>query len=723
MLTVWPDRYPRGWKGGRPDTVYPSVTASQALAHVYQTDAHFVPYYVEGVQAIPRLTKRSLPLLRESGVSVRLAHVVADIDCPKGLDVAGWFAGELDKIKAAQMALGAAAAYRTRGGYRLLWTIDPVDPLTYEGLNARLRAALAQHGIEADPACSDWTRCYRLPFVVRDGEPQQYQAALDVGALRLSALPQAGDPGNPFANVPGQSVGKFELPKQIGEGERDSLLFRYACQLRNYGLTEGEIYEAVSKANADRCLPPLGDDQVQKISRSASTYDAQALRLGSDTEIARALLSDLELDAEPLTFDRGNMWRYDPARGIWAVCPDSELAKHLATYDGRPVLQGVDKKTLEPKSYPLRVGARMIRDVVTVCQHLRANGGFFDAAPRGVVCANGFVQLAGGALRLTQPSAAHRATFGSEWGYEPGAQPVRLLAALGEWFKHDADRADKIQLVREFIGACLMGIATDIGRGLVCLGEGANGKSTFISFVRSMFAPEHVTAIPPQEMDQEYRRAMLAGSRLNCVNELPEAEIMASEAVKSVLTGDEMLGRHIRKDPFQFHPRAGHIMAANELPGVRDLSRGFWRRWVVLGFNRSFTAEGVKPDRGIVQALRAERGAAVSWAIDAVPGLLARGDYLIPESSKRLIDDWQKGADQVSAFIDEACTIDESARTDSTAIYAAYRSWAAENGFGVLNHHKFGRRLKKIVPAQKSNGKNCYPIWAGKKSQATEKFF
>jgi len=164
-------------------------------------------------------------------------------------------------------------------------------------------------------------------------------------------------------------------------------------------------------------------------------------------------------------------------------------------------------------------------------------------------------------------------------------------------------------------------------------------------------------------------------------------------------------------------------MAANELPGVRDLSRGFWRRWVVLGFNRSFTAEGVKPDRGIVQALRAERGAAVSWAIDAVPGLLARGDYLIPESSKRLIDDWQKGADQVSAFIDEACTIDESARTDSTAIYAAYRSWAAENGFGVLNHHKFGRRLKKIVPAQKSNGKNCYPIWAGKKSKTAEKFF
>ena len=48
---------------------------------------------------------------------------------------------------------------------------------------------------------------------------------------------------------------------------------------------------------------------------------------------------------------------------------------------------------------------------------------------------------------------------------------------LSNFFRDDEDRAEKVQLVREFFGACLLGIAPWYQRGLIGVGVGANGKS------------------------------------------------------------------------------------------------------------------------------------------------------------------------------------------------------------------------------------------------------
>jgi putative DNA primase/helicase len=58
----------------------------------------------------------------------------------------------------------------------------------------------------------------------------------------------------------------------IGEGQRNDRLFGLGCAMRRYGFREAAILAALAVENADRCRPPLADDEVDKIAKSAAGY-------------------------------------------------------------------------------------------------------------------------------------------------------------------------------------------------------------------------------------------------------------------------------------------------------------------------------------------------------------------------------------------------------------------------------------------------------------------
>ena len=59
----------------------------------------------------------------------------------------------------------------------------------------------------------------------------------------------------------------------IAQSKRNKTLFSYACSLRARGVPEGEIWERVRKANAERCQIPLEDSEVERIVNSALRYE------------------------------------------------------------------------------------------------------------------------------------------------------------------------------------------------------------------------------------------------------------------------------------------------------------------------------------------------------------------------------------------------------------------------------------------------------------------
>lgn len=67
-----------------------------------------------------------------------------------------------------------------------------------------------------------------------------------------------------------------QLGGVIPEGRRNATLARLAGAMRRVGMTEVEILDALCRVNADRCIPPLSTEEVERIARSISRYQATA---------------------------------------------------------------------------------------------------------------------------------------------------------------------------------------------------------------------------------------------------------------------------------------------------------------------------------------------------------------------------------------------------------------------------------------------------------------
>jgi P4 family phage/plasmid primase-like protien len=431
---------------------------------------------------------------------------------------------------------------------------------------------------------------------------------------------------------------------------------------------------------------------------------------GDHVELAERLVEDMRAVA-PFVHTEGAFMRYDEGRGLFTEVHRDEVRRVVMGYRGQPVRKGEDK------TRALNLTCAAVDGSVSLASSLASEPAFFEAARPGVAFADCFVEVTAAGIVQREHSPDHRTRFAYDFAFVPHAIPAELLAFFGSVWRDDApeDRAAKIALYQEYVGASMLGIATRYQRALVQVGDGANGKSVASAIIEGCMPPGSVCSIPPQDVGQEYRRAMLAGKLLNIVSELPESDILDSESWKAVVAGDAMTGREIHKSPFQFRPKAGHIYSANRLPGTTDHTAGFWRRMLVERFDRVFAEH--EQEAGLADRILAqERPAMVSWFLAGAQRALAAGHLTIPPSTAAAIDGWKRASDQVLAFVEERCerlTLEAPTSTwcPSSKLYSAFRAWSEDNGHRPVASNKFAERMRLLgLGVTKGRLGNLYPV-------------
>lgn len=409
---------------------------------------------------------------------------------------------------------------------------------------------------------------------------------------------------------------------------------------------------------------------------------------GDDVEIAARLLADIGAELpEPIVQEAEKLWKYSTETGLWAQIPEDELGRQIMSYAGSPI--GEKRR--------LNINGGTLRGVLTCARASAAAPGFFSGAESGIAFANGFLLATPAGATFTGHSPEHRQCAGLPFDYSDRAWPGRWLTYLVECFQDDPDSAAKIDLLQEFLGACLVGAAPRYEKALMLDGEGSNGKSVFIKVAYALFPPTMRTAVKPQDFGSEYARARLFGSRVNLVSEVPESEILSSDAFKAIITGEPIEARQPYGRLFSYCATAGHIFAANRLPATADHSHGFWRRFLVIRWNRIFDED--RKERGLAERLIAtEMPGIAAWAARGAARLLARGAYAEPASAITARETWQLDSDQVASFLRD-CTMpgdaaQQNGETQASTLYSAFREWLDKNGHKVMTSTAFGRRLR-----------------------------
>ena len=187
-----------------------------AFQHSWDGDQHFAIYRLsESVIPIgepyTRLNKPILQAIRREGGDILATCFAFDFDNPGHRPWApgGWdaFCEKLVSVAAAWPEAGDfTTCYASRNGARIVYALkSPVPVDVAEGKVRWMIQQFAKNGLEADTACMDWTRLFRLPRVIRDGlktweedyfqQIDQPEARLDaekIGSLTVEATSQYG---------------------------------------------------------------------------------------------------------------------------------------------------------------------------------------------------------------------------------------------------------------------------------------------------------------------------------------------------------------------------------------------------------------------------------------------------------------------------------------------------------------------------------------------------
>lgn len=495
----------------------------------------------------------------------------------------------------------------------------------------------------------------------------------------------------------GQDVGLRDRP--ISEGGRNNAVFQYACLLRGRGVPDAEAAARLREFNIRRCSPPLEEREVQDILERVSRYPAAfpltdlgncqrlVARFGVNMryipEFKRFITFDgrrwhLDRDGEPMRMAK------DTARSIYEEARDASdtgrqqaLSRWAVQSQSAGRLQAaVDLAKTEP-SIPIKPSA-------------------LDSDPMLLGVSNGTIDLRTGQLR--KPDRDDLITRATEVAYDPHAAAPRWNAFLREIMCGDLELVDYLQRA---VGYTLTGDTSEQVLFLL-FGSGANGKSTFLNFLRKILGGYAMTAdvrtlMAHSQQGPRNDLAAMRGARLVVSSEVEDGSRFAEVLVKLATGGDMISARFLYGEFFEYEPNFKLWIAANHKPVIRGDDYAIWRRIRLIPF--ALTLSPDKIDRTLDATLTLELPGILRWAVE---GCLAwqRHGLDTPVSVQQATVEYRSEMDHLGQFLEDRCEVSAGRTVGATELFDAYRIWAHRQG---LEHPwtqtKFATRLRERLPS------------------------
>ena len=298
---------------------------------------------------------------------------------------------------------------------------------------------------------------------------------------------------------------------------------------------------------------------------------------------------------------------------------------------------------------------------------------------------------------------------GRNVAWDEDATSPTFAKYLQDIFRDDSDRDEKIQFVLEWMGLCLVP-DTSFEKFVICVGEGGNGKSVLLKLMPELRGQENVYSAPVQRLGNRRALAELDGKLLLTSSELNENAVLDDGILKQLVSGDTIEAERKYEHPFTFVPYTRIMLATNHLPKLHDVTHAFFRRLVMLKFNRNFTADEM--DLNLLDKLRAELSGIFVMAGGGLRSLQARGRFVVPSSSEEASEQYREESDVIKMFAGDTLLVDEENKgVRPAALYDLYRKYCSAYGFEVENNIVLGKRLKQLGFAKRrSNGKDYWCV-------------
>lgn len=396
------------------------------------------------------------------------------------------------------------------------------------------------------------------------------------------------------------------------------------------------------------------------------------LRHSRYKDITETIISDnLRLHMESdrhLVMDAGIMYQCDLERGgLYTQLYAEEIAN---------IIHNIELTEIEEGEYKFKAKANAAKRIVGVFQDRISSPGYFADAPQGIATQNCFLRIEDQAIVAEQLRHIHRQRHALAVDYNPNANTAMIDDFLFDTLQDD----ELVHFMYELFGASIFGLGGSLHKFVIFYGSGRNGKGAVVRTLQNILGEGLHSNLEPEDMQREYNRFDMYGSRANIIGELPELNRRGLKHVKMLTGGDSIFVRGIGKQGFNYKPIAQHIASTNELPFLKKVDPSISGRMIVVPFDKTIPAEKRVPD--IENKLIAENGEGILLrSIQGAERVLKRGRYAEPDAVRRATDAWLFRYEGVRLFA-EACleiVSDTSQRISAEIMFNQCSQFCREN--------------------------------------------
>ena len=592
------------------------------------------------------------------------------------------------------------------------------------------------------PKITDADQCRRLKENIHRQFPFFDDGALDAARFIY---------GNPADEVIWQegdvTIDFWFKDRTIPEGSRNNTLSQFAGRvLKRYGISE-KAHE-IFLEEAAKCSPPLLDEELSKIWRSACAFAKKvqkqdgyvppeeygnSLKPGDYSDIGQAKVLAQEYKNELRFTTATDYLRYngpywEESRELAVGAAEEFLDLQLA--DAKDAVEHSFKALCEVgvSEDTIYAGGKTLEKQISVDQHDTYTAYISAMAYKAFVMKRRDMKYIVSALQAAKPLLlakpsdldrdefllnCHEGTYDLRTGVRRDFTPDDLITKICNTSPSDDGRelwADflnttflsDVELIAYVQKICGLGAIGKVYMEAVIIsyGEGANGKSTFWNTIAWALG-SYAGSISADALAAGCRRnvkpeiAEVKGKRLLIAAELEEGMRLSTATVKQLCSTDPIKGEKKYKEPFDFTPSHTLVLYTNHLPKVGAMDRGIWRRLIVIPFNAVISGAGdIKNYAGYLQKHAGQY--VLQWIIEGAQKAIVENYHLKrPKCVEDAINRYRSDSDWLAHFLEECCEIGTDHHEKSGAFYSAYRAYCARTGDFIRSTTDFYNALEQ----------------------------
>jgi P4 family phage/plasmid primase-like protien len=297
--------------------------------------------------------------------------------------------------------------------------------------------------------------------------------------------------------------------------------------------------------------------------------------------------------------------------------------------------------------------------------------------------------------------------------YDPAARCPAWEQFVSETFPEDAQ-----ELAFE-LPADLITPRRSVQKSILLIGEGSNGKSTYLRALTGFVGSPNTAGVSLHKLESDrFATARLIGKLANICPDLPSTHLTETSAFKAITGGDDLGAEYKYREAFEFRPYCRLVFSANHVPRSGDASHAFFRRWLVVPFERTFEPDEQIPREQLDAKLSdpQELSGVLNRALEALPRLRREG-FTESASMREAWEEFRAMTDPVSVWLAQNTVEAAEAFVPKDTLAKAYNEFCDKVGRPGMNKKGFGRAVKRAFPhieeGQKSVSGKMTWCWLG----------